>query len=178
VIKGGNAIDPAGRVGVLLAAADGGTVGGLLGRIRAAGHHLLAPVGLEKLVADVPAACRCLGQRLLTRSRGARCGMMELVGARAVTEIDALAQLAGVAAIHVASGGVCGSEGAVTLLLEGDDRALDEAFELLDAVDDAPPLREPLRPDCATCDQRCDFAGRARSATLAAPPKELEGEAR
>lgn len=159
VVKGGNAIDPAGRVGVLLAAPDGGTVGRLLGRIRAAGHHLLAPIGLEKLVPDVPDACRSLGQKTLKRSRGARCGMMELVGARAFTEVDALFTLTGVSVRHVASGGVCGSEGAVTLLLEGTDEGIAHASELLDAIEDTPSISEPLRTSCERCRQNCDFAG-------------------
>lgn len=158
VVKGGNAIDPVGRVGVLLAAPDGGTVGRLLGRIRAAGHHLIAPIGLEKLVPDVSAACRLLGQKTLARSRGARCGMMELVGAQPMTEIEAFEVLTGATALHVASGGVSGSEGAVTLLLQGTSESIEAASQLLDELEGEPPIAAPLRPDCKSCRQDCDFA--------------------
>lgn len=160
IIKGGNAVDAAGRVGVLMAAADGGTVGRLLVRARAAGLEVISPVGLEKLIADVPAACAALGQRRLDRSLGARCGMMELVGARAVTEREALTRLIGVdEVIHVASGGVCGSEGSVTLTLSGQPQAIDRAVALVESIKGAQGPTTALRPDCQRCTFRCDLAG-------------------
>ena len=48
-----------------------------------------------------------------------------------VTEIEALGILAGVAARHVASGGIAGSEGAVVLLIEGYEDDLNKAWDLI-----------------------------------------------
>ena len=158
VVKGGNAIDPEGRVGVLLASRDGGTVGQLLVRCRAAGSTVLAPVGLEKLVASVPAAARALGQDRITRSFGAPCGMMELVGAEPITEVHAFEALAGVEASHVASGGVAGSEGSVVLALAGPAAHVDRAVELAESARRrARKPAEPWKGPCEGCGFRCEL---------------------
>ena len=60
-----------------------------------------------------------------------------------VTEIEALGILTGVAARHVASGGIAGSEGAVVLLLEGDPKGVAKAFELCQSVKDEPRVEVP-----------------------------------
>lgn len=60
--------------------------------------------------------------------------MMPLVNAKAVTEIQAIEVLfgaSGVSAIHVASGGVAGSEGAVILVLEGPNKGVKKAFDFI-----------------------------------------------
>jgi hypothetical protein len=60
-----------------------------------------------------------------------------------VTEIQALAFLAGVRARQVASGGVSGSEGAVVLLLEGSQENLDAAVELVEWIKGEPRIEVP-----------------------------------
>ncbi len=159
VIKGANAVDHEGRVGVLMASPDGGTLGRFLVPARAAGHPILCPVGLEKLIPNVTAACQALGQRRIDRSLGARCGMMQLVGARVITEIESFGLLARVQAMHVASGGVAGGEGSVTIALAGEPERLDLALSLVGKIKGAPPLKGPARPSCTDCTLRCDYAG-------------------
>ncbi len=46
---------------------------------------------------------------------------------------------------HVASGGIGGSEGAVTLVLEAEADVLDKAFEMVKSVKGEPPLHPPRR---------------------------------
>ena len=64
---------------------------------------------------------------------------------KVVTEIQAFAILAGVRAYHLASGGVGGSEGAVVLALEGDEKRVEKAFELVKSIKGEPPVTLPDR---------------------------------
>ena len=56
------------------------------------------------------------------------------------TEIEALATLAGVSALHVASGGIGGAEGAVRLLLRGSEQQVKNALEVIEGVQGEPPF--------------------------------------
>jgi len=51
--------------------------------------------------------------------------------------------LTGVKAYHLASGGVGGSEGAVVLALEGDEKRVKNAFELVKSIKGEPPVTIP-----------------------------------
>jgi hypothetical protein len=139
-IKGGNAIDPDGNVGVLLASPVGGTVGQFLGTISARGSHLVAPIGLEKLVPDVVEAARHCGTRTSDWTDGTPSGMAVLSNARVVTELEALELLAGVEAWQIASGGVSGSEGSVTISVEGSSASVDRAIHLAESLSGEPPV--------------------------------------
>jgi len=139
-IKGGNAVDPEGNVGVLLASEVGGTVGQMFGIIAARGAHLVAPIGLEKLVPDViEAACHC-GIATTDLADGFPVGMAVLTGALVVTEIEALEMLFGVDAWHIASGGVDGSEGAVTIAVEGSQESVKAAWDIARSLAGEPPV--------------------------------------
>jgi hypothetical protein len=139
-IKGGNAVDPEGNVGVLLASDVGGTVGQLVGILAARGAHLIAPIGLEKLVPDVAEAAWHCGIATTARADGFPVGMALLPNPRLVTEIEAFETLCGVAVWHIASGGVSGSEGAVTMAVEGSQADVDKAFELAASLDGEAPV--------------------------------------
>ena len=52
-----------------------------------------------------------------------------------VTEIEAMAILAGVDAYHYSAGGIAGAEGAVRILVEGTD---EEALELVKSIKGEP----------------------------------------
>jgi hypothetical protein len=133
-IKGGNAVDPEGNVGVLLGSPVGGTVGQIAGILAARGAHLIAPVGLEKLVPDVLEAARHCGIAATDLTDGLPSGMGVLYGARVVTELDAFDVLFGVGAWHIASGGIAGSEGSVTIAIEGPREAVMKAFEYTESI--------------------------------------------
>jgi hypothetical protein len=95
ILKGGNAVDPAGNVGVLLSNDAGGGVGAMFGVASARGISVISAIGLEKQVASVPEAAAGWGQLTLDYAMGIRVGMASLTSVQAVTEIEALALLAG-----------------------------------------------------------------------------------
>lgn len=131
IIKGANAIDRDGYAGILLAADDAGTIGAAMQVVAARGVQLVVPVGLEKMIPSVIAAARQCGIQRFKYAVGSPCGFIPLVSATVVTELQALQLLAGVKAMHVASGGVAGDEGAVTIAIEGPDERVAEAMDLV-----------------------------------------------
>jgi hypothetical protein len=134
VIKGANAIDVSGVAGVLLGSEVGGTVGKVIGVLAARGSHLIIAVGLEKLIPSVDTAMEMLGINRIDHSIGKKVGMMPLTFGRVITEIDALDILFGVEAAHVASGGVLGSEGAVTIAVEGEEKQVKGVMDLIHSI--------------------------------------------
>ena len=143
-VKGANAIDADGNVGVLAANEAGGTVGGIWPTIASRGCHWITPVSLERLILpSIPEAARATGNFLWDLTMGSSVGLMPVVIAMAVTEIQALEILTGVTAVHVASGGVVGSEGAVILALEGDRQTVENAFELVEKLKAEEELQSP-----------------------------------
>ena len=142
-VKGANAVDPDGNIGVFAADKAGGTVGGIWPTITARGAHWVAPVSLERLIPSVIEAARHCGNHLWDYTMGQSAGFMPVVNALVVTEIQAIELLTGVTAVHVGSGGVAGSEGAVMLALEGEHDVVLKAFELIEAIKGEPQFDPP-----------------------------------
>jgi len=134
IIKGANAVDRDGLAGVLLAAEDAGTIGAAMLVVAARGTRLIVPVGLEKMIPSVIAASRECGIMRFKYAMGSPCGFMPVVNATVITELQALELLAGVKATHVASGGVAGDEGTVTLVIEGPDERVAAAMALVTKI--------------------------------------------
>jgi hypothetical protein len=149
-IKGANAVDPEGNAGAYVAHPSGGTIGFAYGILSARGCHLVVPVGLEKLVPSVKEASNHLGQDTLYYSMGIRIGMIPMVNAKVVTEIDAFNVLFGLRAFHAGSGGLNGSEGSVVIAAEGEKGKLDQAIDLIESIKGEPPLR-PKKSGCRNC---------------------------
>jgi hypothetical protein len=143
IVKGANAIDTQGNAGVLLCNENGGAVGSFFGPAMARGIAIIMPVGLEKLVPSVPEAAAGWGQETLDYSMGVRVGLAVLTNVLIVTEVQALAVLAGVRARLVSSGGVAGNEGAAILLLEGAKENLEKAISLVEGIKGEPPIQVP-----------------------------------
>ena len=74
---------------------------------------------------------------------GQSAGFMPVVNALVVTEVQAIELLTGVTAVHVGSGGVAGSEGAVMLALEGEHDVVLKAFELIEDIKGEPQFDPP-----------------------------------
>ena len=142
-VKGANAVDPDGNIGVFAADKAGGTVGGIWPTITARGAHWVAPVSLERLIPSVIEAARHCGNHLWDYTMGQSAGFMPVVNALVVTEVQAIELLTGVTAVHVGSGGVAGSEGAVMLALEGEHDVVLEAFELIEDIKGEPQFDPP-----------------------------------
>jgi hypothetical protein len=142
-IKGANAIDPEGNAGIFASSLVSGTIGMAWPVVTARGSHLIMPVGLEKLIPSVIDAARCTGIYDYKYSMGLPAKLTPVVLGEVVTEIQALAILAGVKATHVGSGGVGGSEGAVVLVVEGSEPAVDKAFEIVKSIKGEPVVTVP-----------------------------------
>ena len=149
-IKGANAVDAEGNVGVFVANPTGGTIGWSYGILSARGCHLIVPVGLEKLVPSVREAARSCGQDTLYYCQGIRIGMIPIMNATVVTEIEAFRILFDLRAVHVGGGGVTQSQGSVVLVAEGERDLLDRAIALIESIKGEPSL-QPKKSACTNC---------------------------
>jgi len=144
-IKGGNAVDVDGHVGVLVGGKNGGTIGAAYGQIVTVGAHLILPVGLEKLIPSVIDAANALGPASNDTTFGRPCGLFPVSYGTVVTEVDAIHLLYGLDAVHVHSGGVGGSEGAVGLVARGEASACMRLRDDLAELIKEPPIPAPSR---------------------------------
>jgi hypothetical protein len=144
-IKGGNAIDPQGNAGVWASGMKGGTIGMCWPIVTPRGAHLIQPIGLEKLVSSVYDSAEHSGIYHFKYSMGLPGKIVPVTSSKVVTEIQAFAVMAGVRAYHMASGGVGGSEGAIALALEGEEKKVEKAFELAKSVKGEPPVTMPTQ---------------------------------
>jgi len=140
-VKGANALSAdRSMAGVLIGDPNGGTVGATIGRTYGSRVIRIIPVGLEKTISgDILSAASRIEDA--GPSRGGVPTLWPVRG-RIVTEIEALELLCGARATHIGSGGINGAEGAVWLLIEGDDAAVDRAGALIDGVQGEPPFGE------------------------------------
>lgn len=141
VLKGANALSPDRRMaGVLIGNPTGGTAGNTLGHVIGKGVTQIIPVGLEK---TIPGDLWDVASRV----NDAR----EVIGSlprfwisqgTIVTEIEALAILAGVEARAIGAGGINGAEGSVWFLVDGERERVDAALREVESV-----LGEPAFAD-------------------------------
>lgn len=146
IIKGANALDCNGTVGILVGdQTQGGTIGSLYGIARAKGIDIIVPVGLEKLVMhDIETTCQLSGATTCYWSQGMPVGMFPVAGAIVITEIEALELMFDVEVYHLASGGLGEMAGAVTLLVESDeDEELDACKAFLESSVFGEPALQP-----------------------------------
>ncbi|MBN1671484.1 MAG: hypothetical protein JXR37_10650 [Kiritimatiellae bacterium] len=136
-VKGANALNyERKQAAVLIGHPTGGGVGAALGTVTARRIRYLHPVGLEK---NVGADLNDVAARLNADAEG-KGPTLWVVPGDIFTEIEALRVLADVEAVHVASGGVGGAEGAVWLALFGSAKHLDKAHEVIQSVRGEPPF--------------------------------------
>ncbi len=129
-IKGANALDAGGGVGVLLGNENGGTIAKALGYVQARGITFLLPVGLEKMVyGSIAETARHMGTRRAAYNSGLPLGLLPVAGRR-FCEIEALETFAGVEVFHAASGGIAGGEGSVLLTIRGTAESVDKVISL------------------------------------------------
>ena len=162
VIKGANAVDPQGNVGVITAGFDGGTIPRIIGTTTSKGLLMITPVGLEKLVPSVRESARALGgASQIGISLGADCGMYCLANTCVITEIEAIRILSGCEAHLICCGGVGGNEGAVTLAVDGEENSLQELIDFLEKNIKGEPPVKGNKGICETCRYRfCRYQGK------------------
>jgi hypothetical protein len=159
LIKGANAVDRFGIVGVVMAGAGGGTMGQFYMTLKAQGVATIYPVGLEKLIPSVEDAALYGGKMLLGRTIGCRVGMACVADGNVVTEIEAIDLLFGLNAVHYASGGWGGAEGSVTLIVDGEDKEVNRCLDFIEGIKGEPPLPAVKSP-CKECGAPCSFSGK------------------
>lgn len=153
-IKGVNAVDPQGKVAVLIGnMVEGGTIGRVLAASRRRGFTVLCPVGLEKLIpVPVSQAAKVANRKGYTYSMGMPCSLLACDGdhVQVVTEIKAVEMLSGAAAVPIAAGGLGGAEGAVTLAVQGQEAQVARVVEVAEASKGAqvPTVRVNSCFDC------------------------------
>jgi hypothetical protein len=161
-IKGVNAIDPRGKVGVLIGnEVEGGTIGRVLSAQRKKGFTIIYPVGLEKLIlVSIEEAVEAAKYRLsLSYSMGGRCSLLQCEG-KVVTELKAIEILTGATAIPISAGSIDGAEGAITLVISGTDNQVKKAIAYVENVKGAKISRQFRQTDCSKCnDQHCSLHG-------------------
>jgi len=149
-IKGANALDVNGDIGILIAAETGGSAYDAWYATSIRSGHFICPVGLEKLVPSVREAARLCGQDTYYYCQGIRVGMIPIMNATVVTEIEAFRILFDLRAVHVGGGGIGDSQGAVVLVAEGEKEPLDRAIALIASIKGEPSLA-PRKSACANC---------------------------
>jgi hypothetical protein len=149
-IKGANAVDHEFNAGIFNAHHAAGTIGWAYGAICGTGIPLIVPVGLEKLVPSIKAAANELGHAKADYFYGTKIGMLPLMNAKVVTEIQAFEILFGLTAVHVGGGGVSGSEGTVVISVTGEEAEVRAAIALVETFKGEPPLKL-LKRRCADC---------------------------
>ena len=131
IIKGGNAIDPWGNVGVLMASRTAGTVGRYYSIALARGVEVVIPISLQKAIhTPIDELARQMGSKRIDLYMGLPCGMHPIDG-HVTTEIDALETLFPVQVAQIAGGGVGSGAGSVSLLITGQESAVRAAFDLV-----------------------------------------------
>ncbi len=120
IIKGGNALDVNGIPAVLVGGKNGGTIAALGGLALAKGIEIICPIGLEKtILGDVMALSNIMGTaQMELPEEGGPCGLIPMPYATVFTELNAFEILFDCESFHVASGGVGGAEGCVSVLIE------------------------------------------------------------
>ncbi|MGE4277228.1 MAG: hypothetical protein AB7E30_08675 [Lawsonibacter sp.] len=160
VIKGANAVDPQGNVGIVTAGFDGGTIPRIIGPVTSKGLKFITPVGLEKLVPSVPASAAAVGATTIDISMGADFGMYCLANTTVVTEIEAIKMLFDVDATLVCCGGVGGNEGAVTLSVVGEEKNIRALVEYLEGEIKGEPPVKGNKGICEVCRYKnCRYNG-------------------
>jgi hypothetical protein len=138
-VKGINALDPEGNVGILFG------LEGSMGYIQAArkkrNFTIVYPAGLEKLIPiSVKQAAKEAKFARYDSGMGMPVGLYPCPTGVTVTEVRAIEILSGASAIPIASGGLGGAEGAITLVLKG---KTDEVSKALDFVEQSKGARLP-----------------------------------
>jgi len=161
LLKGGNALDAFGNVGVVMVNPVGGTMGAFYMGMKARGLEIIYPVGLEKLIPSVEEAARYGGTMAIGKAIGCKAGMACVADGRPFTEIDALETLFDVSAIHFASGGWGGAEGCVTLIIEGPEAGVNKCMEFIEGKIKGEPPLPGVKGPCKTCPiGMCSFKGK------------------
>jgi hypothetical protein len=138
ILKGANALDLTHkRAAVLIGHPKAGTIGLALPAVVGRRVKLMIPVGLEKRVdGDLSALAEKLD------APGAGGSRLLPVPGEVFTELDALTALTGARVELVASGGVCGAEGACLLAVSGSEEQEEYAEQIFTSIAGEPAFSQ------------------------------------
>jgi hypothetical protein len=148
-IKGINALDPAGNAGILVGYEA--SMGYILSAWRKKKFNIIYPAGLEKLIpTPINQAVSEAKPAKYEYAMGLPTGLFPCPKGKTVTEIDAIEILSSATAIPIAAGGLGGAEGAITLVIKGNDDQVKKAIEYVEQSKGAhlPQLRLCSCTDC------------------------------
>ena len=122
---------------------------------------MVIPVGLEKSIpTPISKAATEAGIERMDHSMGMPVGLMPLIGT-VVDEVKAFQILAGAVAIPIGAGGVYGAGGAITLVIKGSTKEIENCLRIVNSVKGTEePVVEP--PECRDCKYpRCSLGEQA-----------------
>jgi hypothetical protein len=144
-IKGANAIDQQHNAAVVTADPGGGSLNPSLWRaIKERRLNIIIPVGLEK---TIPFSLLELSKKLgdgrvsTWKQMGIPVYKIFLLPGIVVTEIEAFGTLTNVEAIPIASGGIGGAEGSITILIEGHEDQVKKTWDMVNQIKGEPPVK-------------------------------------
>ena len=133
-VIGANAIDSAGRAALMFGSPLGGMPGCGLAGLMAQGCKIIIACGLEKLIpTSIDSAVRAAGMRSMDWSMGMAVGLAPIIG-ELVTEPDAIGLLADVECCVIGAGGIDGAEGALTMVVAGEEAEIEKIVKIVLAL--------------------------------------------
>ncbi len=158
-VKSVNAIDPEGKLGVLLAArSTGGSIGLVMKKQKEKKFKIIIPVGLEKRI-TVPLQQAQKAAVRASKAQGIVCGLWQLRGTL-ITEIEAFRHLFHVEAIPISAGGLEGAEGSIVWLLRGKETNVNKAYDFCQQIHGSQLPYKLEVYECGLCPNAlCDLAG-------------------
>lgn len=158
-VKGVNAIDAKGNVGVLYVKPGAGTIGQFYRYSKRKGFTIIIPVGLEKLIpTTITKAAKTATRSKIDVAMGLPLGLFPIQG-NVITEIDAIYILSKAEAIVMSAGGLQGAEGASTFIVQGAEDKVKKALKILREVKGASLPNIPIK-DCRFCSHHeCHLRG-------------------
>ncbi len=157
-VKGVNAVDTAKNAGVLRASMAEGTIGKVLKVSEKNKFKIICPVGTEKLVWGSLAEKDGFSSKKKDYAMGCSVNLFTLKPL-VINETEAASLLGEVNAEVIASGGLAGAEGGVTLLVEGEKEEVRKVIQAAELSKGA-RLPEVLLAPCSDCGvPTCEFKG-------------------
>jgi hypothetical protein len=140
---------------------EGGTIGFMMSRAGRKGFTIIYPVGLEKLipVSINKAAEESRHRSDLNYSMGSPCNLLPCKGV-VINELAAIEILSGATTIPISAGGLGGAEGAVTMVIKGDEKQISKAIQYIESIKGASLPRDVKTGDCKDCENElCSLRG-------------------
>ncbi len=140
VLKGANIINyQKQQAGILIGNPTGGTMGVLYPKIRERNLRLIIPVGLEKDSSQDIAILNELS-KIPHLAVDKDMPYVWSVDGELFTELEAIKQFANVETTHLASGGIRGAEGAVTICIRGSKAEVEKALAFVRSIQGEKPF--------------------------------------